>query len=242
MRIDKLISNMGFCSRKEVKNYIKNKKITINNNLVNSPNTYVDVQNDIIYFCGKKVNYQKYIYLVMNKPSGYVCANIDNINKTVFDIISNEYNKKQLFVAGRLDKDTEGMLIITNNGKFAHNMLSPKKHVDKKYFVITKGGIITNDDIDLISKGVTIKVDNTDYKCKTANIDIVSNGFISECFITISEGKFHQVKKMFLAIGKEVTYLKRVQIGNFELDSSINIGEYRNISDYELELIGVDLY
>lgn len=241
MRIDKFLSNMGFGSRKEIKQHIKNKKVFLNGILVKNSDVYVDVENDDVYFFNQKVVFQKYVYIIMNKPSGYISANKDNKYKTVFDLLDNSYKKNELFVAGRLDKDTEGMLIITNNGIFAHNMLSPKKHVLKKYFVVLQGSEITDDDIKLFSDGVTINNNKKLYKCKPAFLEIIENGQISKCFITISEGKFHQVKKMFSAIGQVVTYLKRVKIGQLELDNNINVGEYRELTDYEISLIGVDM-
>lgn len=236
MRIDKFISNMGFGSRKEIKEYIKKKKITVNGEIIKSGDTYIDT-DDEIYCCGKKVEYEKYIYIMMNKPSGYVSANEDNKEKTVFDLIDNKYRKKELFIAGRLDKDTEGFLIITNNGKFAHNMLSPKKHVNKTYFVKSKGGEITDEDVTKFKNGITI---DDGYKCKPAILEIKNNGEISECLLTISEGKFHQVKRMFEAIGKKVIYLKRVKIGNLELDDNIPLGKFKIMNEYDIKLIGAD--
>lgn len=237
MRIDKFISNMGFGSRKDIKEFIKKKKITVNGQIVKSGDLYIDTDDDI-FCCGKKVEYEKYIYIMMNKPAGYVSANEDKKEKTVFELIGNEYRKKDLFVAGRLDKDTEGLLIITNNGKFAHNMLSPKKHVDKTYFVKAEGGMFNDDDINAFENGVVI---DDGYKCKPAKISILKNGDISESLLTISEGKFHQVKRMFKAVGKNVIYLKRVKIGDLELDENIQLGHFKILSDEDVKLIGAEI-
>lgn len=237
MRIDKFISNMGFGSRKYIKEFIKKKKITVNGQIVKSGDLYIDTDDDI-FCCGKKVEYEKYIYIMMNKPAGYVSANEDKKEKTVFELIGNEYRKKDLFVAGRLDKDTEGLLIITNNGKFAHNMLSPKKHVDKTYFVKAEGGMFSDDDINAFENGVVI---DDGYKCKPAKISVLKNGDISESLLTISEGKFHQVKRMFKAVGKNVIYLKRVKIGDLELDENIQLGKFKILSDEDVKLIGAEI-
>ena len=237
MRVDKFISNMGFGSRKDIKEFIKKKKITVNGEVIKKSDIYIDT-DDEIFCCGQRVVYEKYIYIMMNKPVGYVSANEDKREKTVFDLIGNEYRKNELFVAGRLDKDTEGLLIITNNGKFAHNMLSPKKHVDKTYFVRTEGGVIIDMDIDSFSSGVVI---DGGYKCKPAKIEVLENGDISESLLTISEGKFHQVKRMFEAVGKKVIFLKRVKIGELCLDESLEKGDFKLLNDDEVRLIGADL-
>ena len=166
---------------------------------------------------------------MMNKPKGYVCANIDKINPTVFDLIKIEDYKKDLFTYGRLDKDTEGLLIISNDGKLAHELLSPKHHVEKKYYV-EFDGIINNNKISKLENGILIDGELT----KKAKLEKINE---NSAYITIVEGKFHQVKKMFASVELEVTYLKRIQFGKLFLDENLKLGEYRRLNEKEILLL-----
>ncbi len=232
-RLDRFISNANLGSRKEVKNFIRNHLITVNGMIVKNASLIIDCDNDIVYCNGKEVKYTKYVYIMLNKPKGVVCANIDNVDKTVIDILPKEMKRSDIFVAGRLDKDTEGFVLITNNGNFSHNILSPKKHISKTYFAHIKG-IVTNDDVKKFKEGVII---DKDYKCMPAYLKIINSGDISYVEITICEGKFHQIKKMFTSVKKEVIYLKRIKIGGLSLDENLKIGEARYITNFELSKI-----
>ena len=169
---------------------------------------------------------------MLNKPAGVVSATFDNHDKTVIDLVS-EYSHLNIVPFGRLDKDSEGLLIISNDGKLAHELLSNKKHVTKKYYVEIDG-FVDDDDIKEFERGITI---DGNEKCLPAKLEIISSDIISLCFVTIMEGKYHQVKRMFEARGKSVTYLKRVEFGALQLDESLKRGEYRLLSDEEIELL-----
>ncbi len=232
MRLDKFLSNTLDYSRSEIKKQIKLGKVKINNEVVKDSAINVN-DSDKVYFNGKEIGYQKYRYFIMNKPAGVVSATIDNVSKTVIDILSDSDKKLSLFPVGRLDKDTEGLLILTNDGDFAHNSLSPKKHVDKTYYVEVEGHL-TDDDVKVFFNGITI---DGDILLKSAKLEILKASEISHCHVTISEGKFHQVKKMFRAVDKTVIYLKRVAFGGYMLPDDLAIGEYRELSDEELTVL-----
>lgn len=233
MRLDKFLSNTLNYSRTEIKKQIKYGKVSVNNEIIRDASFSVD-DNDDIFFNNEKVNYQKFTYIVLNKPKGYVSATRDNHDKTVLDILGDEYKKMELFPVGRLDKDTEGLLILTNDGELSHNLLSPKKHVMKKYLVHVDGEV-TDDDVVLFKNGVTI--DKT-VLLKSSIMEIISvEDKKSICHVSISEGKFHQVKKMFLAVDKKVTYLKRIAFSDFELPEDLECGSFRHMTEDELLLI-----
>jgi 16S rRNA pseudouridine516 synthase len=232
MRLDKFLGHMGIGTRKEIKDYAKKGLITVNGSLVKNTDLKIDENKDIITFDGEELHYEEFVYFMMNKPAGVVSATWDNKSKTVIDLID-DYKHLELFPFGRLDKDSEGLLIISNDGKLAHELLSPKKHVDKKYYVDVEG-IVTNDDVIKFKEGITIDGDEL---CKPALLEIIESNSISKCYVTISEGKFHQVKRMFEAVNKKVIYLKRITFGNIELDTSIKLGEYRKLTKEEIEKI-----
>lgn len=229
MRIDKLLSNMGIGSRKEVKEYIKKGLVKINGVTVEKPTLKVNESQDEITFEGEQIIYEKYIYLMMNKPKGVISATKGYNCKTVIDLLEENYQNKDIFPAGRLDKDTEGLVFLTNNGILAHNLLSPKKKVVKKYFATVENPL-TNKDIEAFKNGIYIRELN--YLTIPAKLEILSE---KECFVYICEGKYHQVKSMFFETGNKVNYLKRISIGSLILDEKLNPGEYRRLSDDELE-------
>lgn len=171
---------------------------------------------------------------MMNKPQNVVSATEDNYDDTVIDLLSVEEQVFEPFPVGRLDKDTEGLLIITNNGKLAHNLLSPK-HVNKLYYAHINGGKLTDKDVKAFEKGILFKDDS--YRCLPAKLEILETGNESKCNITIKEGKFHQIKRMFEAIDKNVTYLKRMTMGPIVLDENLEPGQYRELTEEEMELI-----
>ena len=230
MRIDKLLAHCGYGSRKDVKQLLKDGVVVSNGKKIKSSGAHVDPEKDEIYVDGEKIVYLKYVYYMLNKPDGYVSATEDNLYPTVIDLIK-EYHPG-LFPVGRLDVDTEGLLLITNDGQLAHRLLSPRTHVPKTYYVKVKGRLGIGD-INAFTKGIPLE----DFTCMPAFLNIIKSGEISECEVTIYEGKFHQVKRMFQACGKEVVYLKRISIGELKLDESLKLGHYRPLTDEEINSI-----
>lgn len=236
MRLDKLLAHTGYGTRKEVKNIIKSGQVIVNGTVEKKDKQHIDPYIDVIEVNGNKVKYEENVYYMLNKPTGYVSATEDNIYPTVIELIDNYY-RDDLFPVGRLDVDTEGLLLLTNDGTLAHDLLSPKKHCPKVYYAKI-AGIVTQDDVEAFFSGVTI---NDDYICKRAILNILStDSHTSEIEVEIYEGKFHQVKKMFLAVGKEVTYLKRIRMKDLILDNTLKLGEYRRITAEELDRLKND--
>lgn len=231
MRLDKFLADFNIGTRKEVKNYIKKGLVKVNDNLIKDSDFKIDENKDIVFFNDEKLVYEKFVYFMLNKPAGVVSATFDNKDKTVIDLIK-ECKHLNLFPFGRLDKDTEGLLIISNDGKLAHDLLSPKKHVDKKYYVEVDGKL-TNNDVTKFKEG--IKID--DELCKPSTLEIIESNDFSKCYVTISEGKYHQIKRMFESVNKKVTYLKRITFGNISLDENLELGEYRKLNEHEINLL-----
>ncbi len=247
MRLDKFLANSGIGTRKEVKEILKNKKVSVNNVFVKDGKIHVDEEKDIVKYENKIINYKPFVYIMMNKPAGVISATEDSHHKTVIDLLNDEYRTYDIFPVGRLDIDTEGLLLLTNDGILSHNLLSPKKHVDKKYYVkIAKS--LSEDDIKTLENGIKLE---ENFITKNAKVEIICNNSEKESedfdfgenennknensvYITISEGKFHQVKRMFKAVGNEVLYLKRVKMGNLLLDENLELGEYRELTQKEL--------
>ena len=234
LRIDKVLSNVGYGSRAEIKKYCKYGIISVNGKVVNNPGLQVDTENDKIIFDGEEVNYREHIYIMLNKPKGYISATFDKFDPIVLDLIDPSYLVFEPFPVGRLDKDTEGLLVLTNDGKLSHRVLSPKKHVPKTYYAKIEG-IVTEEDVKAFEEGVTFLDDG--YKTMPAQLSILKSGEESEIEITIHEGKFHQVKRMFESVCKKVVYLKRLSMGNLKLDESLALGEYRELTIEEIKQI-----
>ncbi|MDP4120257.1 MAG: pseudouridine synthase [Bacillota bacterium] len=232
-RIDKILASQGTLSRADVKALVKNREVKLNGKFVEKSDQKADPEHDIIEVSGKVLNFRRYIYIMMNKPSGVLSAANDKSAKTVIDLVPKSLFRNGLFPAGRLDKDTEGLLIITDDGDFAHRMLSPKHKVYKLYHAKINGKI-TQQDIELFKKGLVLS-DGT--QCLPAELEIVEEGEISVVSVKICEGKFHQVKKMLAAIGHEVLYLKRIQIGSLTLFDNLHRGECRELTNIEKDLI-----
>lgn len=233
-RIDKILVSQGIGSRREVQKRIKSGEVTVNGEIIRKPEFKANAENDKIAVLGKVLNYSEHIYIMMNKPAGVVSASNDNHDKTVIDILPDEYKRKGLFPAGRLDKDTEGLLIITDDGDFAHRMLSPKKHVDKQY-IAQLDGEITEKTIQNFKQGI-IFADGT--KCLPAKLEIYNNDKKTG-LVTICEGKFHQVKKMFISCGLNVVHLQRISIGGLYLDGNLPIGGCKLLTNLDKKLIFV---
>lgn len=230
MRLDKLLSNMGYGSRKEVKQLLKQKAVTVDGAYAKDAALQVDPEKQEVSVFGERVIYTEFVYFMMNKPSGVISATEDLRDETVIDLLESSDQHFQPFPVGRLDKDTEGLLLITNDGMLAHNLLSPKKHVPKVYYAQIEG-IVTEEDCEKFAQGV--KLDDG-YVTKPGELIILKSAQQSEIELTIQEGKFHQVKRMFEAVGKRVTYLKRLSMGSLKLDDSLELGEYRELTDEEL--------
>ncbi|EAD5705342.1 pseudouridine synthase [Listeria innocua] len=230
MRLDKLLSHTGFGSRKEVKPLLKSGAVVVNGTIQKDSKTQVNPDKDQVTVHGTPVIYQEFVYFMLHKPQNVVSATEDNLSETVIDLLAQEDTLTNPFPVGRLDKDTEGLLIITNDGTLAHNLLSPKKHIDKTYYAKIDGDV-TAEDVEAFSAGVTL---DDDYTCKPARLEIITP---NEIKVTIQEGKFHQVKRMFAARGKTVSYLKRISMGNLQLDESLELGEYRPLTENELLIL-----
>ena len=227
IRLDKFLSQMNIGTRSEVKNAIRKGKVSLNGMVCKNADSKIDENTDEVCFEGKQVVFEKYVYYMLNKPAGVVSATKDNLDKTVLDLLG-DVLVKDIFPVGRLDKDTEGLLLITNDGELAHNLLSPKKHISKTYFVRTKEKI-TKEQHHALQKGVDIGEDKLTLP---AELKILKE---DEMLLTIYEGKFHQVKRMLIAVGNEVVYLERKKMGNLCLDENLKRGEYRKLTLQEIE-------
>ncbi len=258
MRLDKLLGNLGYGTRNEIKKLCRQGAVLVNGKEMKKSSDHVDPNKDEIFFNGQRVDYREYVYIMLNKPAGYISATYDKNEATVIDLIDEKYLPFEPFPVGRLDKDTEGLLILTNDGKLSHRVLSPKKHVPKKYYAIIKG-IVTKEDIEKFKEGLDI---GEGYTTKPAELEIIKeleieelsenleidleelkeaidykNEGLCEINVSISEGKFHQVKRMFKAVGKEVIFLKRIKMGGLCLDESLELGEYRELTEEEIKLL-----
>lgn len=226
MRLDKFIGEMKNISRSDVKKLISKGKVCVNGSVVKSSSIHINEKNDNVLLDGQEVVNRPFIYIMLNKPAGVVCASRDK-QKTVFDILPDDLKRKNLFVAGRLDKDTHGFVLITNDGEFAHNILSPKKHVEKEYLVKTE-----HDNFSGYKEKFESGLPLCDFVCKPAKF--IKTGYCT-CKVKISEGKFHQIKKMFSALGNKVVYLKRIAMGGVYLDDSLDEGMARQLTENELK-------
>lgn len=232
MRLDKYLAEMGVGTRQEVKKQIRQGKVTVNGTVVKAADTKIDETCDEVTIGGLNISYVSYEYYMLNKPGGVVSATEDRRDTTVIDLIKDK-KRKDLFPVGRLDKDTEGLLLITNDGDLAHRLLAPKKDVDKVYYAKIDG-MVTEEDVKRFAEGIDIGAEEEEMT-RPAKLDIMKSAEESEIRLTIHEGKFHQVKRMFLAVGKEVTYLKRERMGTLCLDENLKPGEYRLLTEEEIE-------
>lgn len=232
MRLDKLLSETGYGSRRQVKKLIKSKQVQIDGKIVLADNFNADSQLQEILVAGKKVVHPTHAYYMLNKPNGVVSAVSDAENQTVLDLLAPTDIYEGLFPVGRLDRDTEGLLLITNNGQLAHQLLVPHKEIFKTYEVKVNG-LVTAEDQEAFAKGILF---HGNIQCKPAKLTILNQSpSESHVMLSISEGKFHQVKKMFLSVGKKVTYLKRVTMGPLTLDEELAVGNYRPLNQTELD-------
>ncbi len=229
IRLDKYLADSGIGTRSQVKQYIRKGMVTVNGTTVTSGDQKIYSESDIVLFQGKIIAREDYVYYMLHKPAGYVSATSDNISPTVISLIQ-DATHSDIFPVGRLDKDTEGLLLITNDGDLAHRLLSPKKHVDKTYYVEVDS-VIPKTAYEIFAKGMDIGEEKLTLPAK---LELLSP---QSAHLTIQEGKFHQVKRMFHGIGCEVTYLKRIQMGSLVLDPDLPPGAYRSLTAQELDTL-----
>lgn len=229
MRLDKLLAHMNYGSRKEVKELIRKGFVLVNGEVVYNDDIKVNEESDDILVADERISYEKTLYFILNKPDGYVSATFDLNDPIVLDLIPG-YEKRGLFPVGRLDKDTTGLLLISNDGKLAHKLLSPKNHVSKTY-ELTFSGKFKNSYYEIFETGVTL---DDGYICKPAKFELLEEG---HAYLTIYEGKYHQVKRMMESVGCHVETLKRISFGSLKLPKDLKEGQYRSLSEEELELL-----
>ncbi len=239
MRLDKLLAHTGFGTRKEVKKIIKDKYITVNDEIVTNAGLKVDPEVDDVRVGGTQIFYEEFVYYMLNKPAGVISATEDFMHETVLDLLDPSDLVQEPHPVGRLDIDTEGLLILTNDGQLTHQLTSPKKEVDKEYYAEIDG-IVTEDDVVKFEEGLLLEDDDepfTTLPAKLEMLEIIEEDNASVIHVTVHEGKFHQVKRMFKAVGKEVTYLKRVRMKELHLDENLPLGEYRRLTEEELAIL-----
>ena len=232
LRLDKFLTEMGMGSRSQVKNYISKGRVTVNGEIIKRPEYKLSPEKDIVNLDNERVNYAEYEYYMLNKPAGCVSATEDRRFPTVVSLIE-DAARKDLFPVGRLDKDTEGLLLITNDGALSHELLSPKKHVAKTYYARIDGKV-TGDDVKAFWEGLDIGEKKI---TKPAELVILKSDAESEIEVTITEGKYHQIKRMFEKTGKKVVYLKRLSMGSLKLDETLATGAYRPLTESELQAL-----
>lgn len=239
MRLDKLLAHSGLGTRKEVKKLLKKKIVEVNEAIIVDPKTHVDPETDTITVGGEPIIYQEYVYFMLNKPQGVISATEDVVHETVVDLLEPQDSLQEPHPVGRLDIDTEGLLILTNDGKLTHRLLSPKHHVNKVYYAEVEG-LVTEEDVETFKTGITLVDEHEEYVTMPAQLKILERdeeAGTSKVEVTIQEGKFHQVKRMMLAVGKTVIYLKRLSMGELKLDPQLELGAYRPLTEDEIKLL-----
>ena len=231
MRLDKFLAGAGIGTRSEVKNDIKKGFVTVNGQFCKDSAFKLDENKDSVCYKDKSISFCKERYYMLHKPAGYVCATKDNVNKTVLELFEKNLQKR-LIIVGRLDKDTEGLLLLTTDGAFSHKLMSPKNHVEKVYYFEAAGSLLENAQKKL-QDGISIGADEP--LTLPAKFEIIDQNsqILSGC-LTIIEGRFDQVKRMLKALGCQVTYLKRISIGSISLDETLALGQYRELSQEEV--------
>ncbi len=232
MRLDRFLANSGVGTRKEVKEILKKRKIKVNDSIITNGSIHIDENKDAVKYEEKEISYKPFIYIMMNKPDGVISATEDDEHRTVIDLLENKYRTYSVFPIGRLDIDTEGLLILTNDGILTHKLLAPNKHVDKKYYVELKNPVLKSD-IEKLENGIELE---NGFVTKNAKVEVIENSE-DKVYITITEGKYHQVKRMFKAVNNKVLYLKRVQMGNLKLDDKLKVGKYRELTEKEINIL-----
>ena len=231
MRLDKFLANMGVGTRTEVKQLLKKKQVTVNDNIETSPKRQLNPDVDVVTVNDTRIQYIDKVYLMLNKPKGYISATEDDKQQTVIDLVD-EYKYLNVFPVGRLDKDTEGLLLITNDGQFNHDLMSPTKHVPKTYEVVSEKNI-TKNDINAFKVGIELN------EGLAKQAELVKSDEMYKSFVKIHEGRYHKVKRMFHAINNEVIELKRISIGDLHLDLTLAPGEYRHLNQQDFKSLGL---
>jgi 16S rRNA pseudouridine516 synthase len=231
-RIDKILAASGYGSRKDVKKLIKMGQVSVNGIIVDDAGCQVNPSVDEIIVAGECLTYSKNVYIMMNKPEGVISSTRDNVEVTVIDLLQGEYSHRKLFPVGRLDKDAQGLIFLTDDGKMAHRLLSPKNRVDKTYYVEVRGKL-DKSDVEAFAQGIELE----DFTTLPAKLDILESDDISRAYVTICEGKFHQIKRMMKARDKEVTFLKRLTLGPLKLDDELTPGQWRELIKEEIDLL-----
>ncbi len=233
MRLDKFLAHTGYGTRKSVKELLKSKKVVVNESIVKNGKTHILPESDVVNVSGERVYYQEFYYFMLHKPQGVISATEDNRHKTVIDLLDLKDQLSNPFPVGRLDKDTEGLLLLTNDGALAHELLSPRKEVDKCYEAMIEG-IVGKKEVEAFEQRITL---DDGFVCRSAKLNVLSTDLAeqtSNIQVIIHEGKFHQVKRMFEAVDKKVFYLKRLSMGPIVLDDSLKIGHYRPLTTDEV--------
>ncbi|MCM8901281.1 rRNA pseudouridine synthase [Caldicoprobacter algeriensis] len=230
IRLDKLLAHSGIGTRKQVKKFIRKGLVTVNGKAVRDAGTIVDTKHDEIFIGNEKIKYRDLIYIMMNKPKGVITSTYDPAERTVIDLLPPELTAVDPFPVGRLDKDTEGLLLITNDGELAHQLLSPKKNVVKKYYAQIQG-IVDENDVKAFKEGIILE---DGYKTLPAGLEILRAADVSEVYVYLKEGKYHQIKRMFKMLDKQVVYLKRIAMGGLILDERLKPGEWRELTEEEV--------
>ena len=236
IRLDKYLADMGEGTRQEVKRYIRQGRVSVDGVPAGKPELKIDETKQKVFFDQREISYRQFEYYMLNKPAGVVSATEDRTDRTVIELIKGR-KRKDLFPVGRLDKDTEGLLLITNDGELAHRLLSPRHHVDKCYFARVEG-IVTGEDERQFLEGVDIGTPDVSEQTAPGRLKILKTDMLqgtSEILLTIQEGKYHHVKRMFDALGKKVSYLRRESMGSLMLDKNLKPGQYRRLTDEELK-------
>lgn len=233
LRLDKLIASTGRFSRREVKDLIRRGQVLVDGCPARSAQERADPERSAVTVLGEPLEYRRFTWIMLNKPAGVLSATEDGRGRTVLDLLPQELQRQGLFPVGRLDKDTEGLLFLTNEGSLAHNLLSPRRHVDKVYYVKTQGRL-TEEDSRAFAAGMTL---DGGLVCKSADLAVLSAGDVSEARVTLREGKFHQVKRMLAQRGKPVLYLERIAMAGLPLDPHLERGAFRFLTETELEIL-----
>ena len=237
MRLDKFLVESGLGSRSQVKQLLKKGQVWVNGAAVTSAKTQIDERSDQIVVDGQPLIYEKFVYYLLNKPKGVISATEDDRHRTVLDLLDDTARQKEVFPVGRLDVDTHGLLLLTNNGQLSHAMLSPKRHVAKVYQAQV-AGLMDQADVERFAQGIELK----DFTCQPAQLEIIERNEGAQTSlvrITLSEGKFHQVKRMVLACGKEVTDLQRLSMGPLQLDTNLDLGQWRRLTEEEMQSLEI---
>ena len=228
MRLDKFIADTGIASRKDAAKACRGGAVTVNGVAVRDPSLHIDENSAEVVFCGQPVKWTKYVYVMLNKPAGYI-SSTEKSDKTVMALLPPEFSRMGMFPCGRLDIDTVGLLLITNDGPLAHELLSPRHHAEKTYYYRCSPGI-GKEESDKMCAGIDIG----DYITKPSSMELISE---NEGLITLTEGKFHQIKRMFEAVSSRITYLRRISFGGISLDELLKEGEWRYLNDAEISVL-----